>query len=82
MIRITAKRKEGFRRLGIFHPGEPTTFPCDRFTPDELAVLKAEPMLRVEIIDEPAAESATEPVAETQPEPAAEPAPTRGRRGR
>ena len=40
MIRITAK-KDGFRRAGISHAGT-RDYPDGRFTPQELAMLKAE----------------------------------------
>ena len=49
MIRIKSK-KEGFRRCGIAHPKTPTEYPDGRFSKEVLAVLKAEPMLVVEII--------------------------------
>jgi hypothetical protein len=39
--------KPGFRRCGIAHSSEWTEYPVDRFTPDELAKLKAEPLLVV-----------------------------------
>lgn len=53
MIRIVSKR-DGFRRCGIEHPAAPTLYPNDRFTSDEVARLKAEPMLVVEEMpDEP-----------------------------
>ncbi len=53
-IRITS-RKGGFRRCKVEHPATPTVYPDDRFTPQELAALKAEPMLIVEeITDGPA----------------------------
>lgn len=45
-ILITAKR-DGFRRLGIAHSAQGTAYPDDHFTPAQLAVLKAEPMLVV-----------------------------------
>lgn len=45
-IVITARR-DGFRRCDRAHPARPTTYPDDFFTPEELAVLKAEPMLDV-----------------------------------
>ena len=54
MIRITAKRKQGFRRCGVFHPAEPVKHADARFTQAELAVLQAEPLLRVEVIAEQA----------------------------
>ncbi|AXR09998.1 HI1506-related protein [Pseudomonas aeruginosa] len=46
-IRITP-RHDGFRRLGIAFPEQGLTFPDDRFTPDQLQVLKGERMLIVE----------------------------------
>jgi hypothetical protein len=48
MIRIKSKRA-GFRRCGIAHSAEFVEYPDDRFSAKELAVLKAEPMLIVEI---------------------------------
>ena len=48
MIRIKS-RKAGFRRCGIAHPAEWTEYPDDRFSKKQLARLKAEPMLQVEI---------------------------------
>ncbi len=56
MIRITAK-KDGFRRAGISHAGT-RDYPDGRFTPEELAALKAEPMLVVEEITVPKKEKA------------------------
>ncbi len=49
MIRIKSKQKN-FRRCGIPHPDTPVDYPDNRFTPAELAILKAEPMLIVEVI--------------------------------
>lgn len=49
MIRITSKQ-EGFRRAGMKHTKEPKTYPDNQFTPEQLAALKAEPMLMVEEI--------------------------------
>lgn len=54
MIRITSKR-EGFRRCGIAHPKTAVDYPDDRFSEEELAKLKAEPMLLVEKIKDPVA---------------------------
>jgi hypothetical protein len=51
-VRITSKR-DGFRRCGIEHPAQPAVYPDGRFTDEELARLKAEPMLIVEVIAEP-----------------------------
>jgi hypothetical protein len=48
MIRITAKRKTGFYRCGAFHSAAPVEYADDYWTPEQLSVLKAEPMLRVE----------------------------------
>jgi hypothetical protein len=46
MITITSKRA-GFRRCGIAHPAEPTSYPDRRFNAAELERLQAEPMLGV-----------------------------------
>lgn len=46
MIIITSK-KDGFRRCGVAHLAEPTEYANDRFSKEELAVLRAEPMLTV-----------------------------------
>lgn len=51
MIRITSKR-EGFRRAGVAHPAAPTEYPDDAFSKEQLAALKAEPMLTVEQVSE------------------------------
>lgn len=82
---ITAKR-EGFRRCGVAHPAHAVKHPDGRWTATELAVLKAEPMLVVEVAPcpetpakgkaaakpeaEPAAESAAEPGTEPETKPA------------
>lgn len=50
-IRITSK-KDGFWRCGVQHFTTPTVYPDDRFTPDQLEQLKADPMLIVDIIPE------------------------------
>ena len=50
MIRITAKR-DGFRRAGMAHDGT-KDWPDGTFAPEQLAALKAEPMLVVEEIRE------------------------------
>ena len=49
MIKIRSK-KAGFRRCGLAHPKEEAQYPDDRFSKEELAILKAEPMLTVEIV--------------------------------
>jgi hypothetical protein len=48
MIRIKSK-KAGFRRCGIAHPAEFVEYPNSRFSGGELKILKAEPMLVVEV---------------------------------
>jgi hypothetical protein len=50
VLRITSK-VDGFRRAGISHPAVPTDHPFERFTPSELAALRAEPRLKVEEIE-------------------------------
>ena len=54
MIRIKSKRDK-FRRCGIPHSAEWTEYPGGAFTPEQLRTLKAEPMLTVEEIPDPAA---------------------------
>ena len=63
MIRIKSKQ-HNFRRCGIAHPAEAVDYPDKRFTPAELAILKAEPMLVVEIVSkkQPDAAATGEPV--------------------
>jgi len=52
MIRITS-RKDGFRRCGVAHSREATDHPDNRFTADQLKILKEESMLVVvEVADE------------------------------
>lgn len=46
MIYITSKR-EGFARCGVRFSETTTSYPDDRFTPEQLADLEAEPMLIV-----------------------------------
>jgi len=48
-IRI-ASIKEGFRRCGIAHSREPKIYADDHFSKEELRILQAEPMLKVEKI--------------------------------
>lgn len=73
MIRIKNK-KAGFRRCGIAHPADAVEYSNDQFTPAELAILQAEPMLVVEVISkkqpEPPAEAAE--ITEKEPVKAAE----------
>jgi len=49
MIRIKSKR-DGFRRAGRAHPAAWTEHPDRAFTKKQLARLKAEPMLMVEVV--------------------------------
>jgi hypothetical protein len=51
-LRITSKRA-GFRRCGVEHPATPVTYPDGRFTVEQVARLKAEPMLVVEEVADP-----------------------------
>jgi hypothetical protein len=48
-LKIISK-KDGFRRCGIAHPAAPVIYPDGKFTPEQIAILKAEPMLIVEEI--------------------------------
>lgn len=50
-IRIISSQ-DNFRRCGIAHSVNPTEYPDDRFTEDELKELKAEPKLVVHIVKE------------------------------
>lgn len=52
MIVITSKR-EGFRRCGVAHAARPVEWPDGRWDGDELAALLAEPMLTVELVEDP-----------------------------
>jgi hypothetical protein len=54
MIRIKSKQA-GFRRCGMPHPDTAVEYPDNKFTPEQLAILKAEPMLIVEVIPATAA---------------------------
>jgi hypothetical protein len=51
-IRITAA-VQGFRRAGIAHPAEPTTYPVSDFSKEQLEQLQSEPRLVVEFVDAP-----------------------------
>lgn len=50
MVRIIAKQ-DGFRRAGMAHTKEPKDYPDNKFTREQLAALKAEPMLLVEVVE-------------------------------
>ena len=74
-IQITAK-KDGFRRAGVAHPAVMTEYADDDFTTEQLAQLKAEPMLTINIIKAPkkdnrSKDAASEPKLEPTPDPAA-----------
>ncbi|WP_157669910.1 Mu-like prophage major head subunit gpT family protein [Chitinibacter sp. GC72] len=82
MIRITAK-VNGFRRAGLAHQASPTEHPNDTFTEAQLAQLLAEPMLVVEVLDDPepaggdknpAAAPVVDAAVKTAAKPAAKPA--------
>lgn len=49
-LRITSKQ-EGFRRAGIAHSTQATVHPIDKFSKDQVATLKADPMLVVEEVE-------------------------------
>lgn len=51
MLRITAKT-DGFRRCGVAHSSQPTDHPAERFSKEEIDILKAEAMLTVVEIEE------------------------------
>jgi len=55
MIRIASK-KDHFRRCGVEHSAAPTDYPDYHFTPEELTVLEAEPMLVVQLLANPPAD--------------------------
>ena len=48
-ICITSK-KNGFRRCGIAHPSTRVEYPDGKFTPDQIKILQADPMLVVELV--------------------------------
>jgi hypothetical protein len=48
-IRIRSKVKVGFWRCGVHHPSEWVEHPDDLFSKEQLKVLKAEPMLEIEV---------------------------------
>lgn len=49
MIIISSKR-DGFRRCGVAHSKAPVEHPDDKFTEKELAMLEADPMLKVDAV--------------------------------
>lgn len=78
MIEIRALR-DGFYRCGVRHGAEPTRWPDDRFTAEELARLQAEPMLVVRQLADPLADRVVTELAGRDDLP---PAPQPARRGR
>lgn len=70
MIRIQS-RVEGFRRAGIAHSVTPVDYPDSQFDDEALAALQAEPLLVVEVIDEPNAGKSSAPAVKVEPPPAA-----------
>ena len=61
MLIITSKQP-GFRRCGVAHPAEPTEHPDDAFTPEQIEILRNEPMLVVLEAEEARAELTNKPV--------------------
>jgi hypothetical protein len=58
---IITSRANGFRRCGVAHSSNPTEHSDDRFTEEEQARLKDEPMLIVEVVaDDPGTSSPSE----------------------
>jgi hypothetical protein len=51
MITITSKKNK-FRRCGVAHPAAPTHYPDGAFSEQQLAALRAEPMLEVVVMPE------------------------------
>lgn len=51
MIKISS-RKEGFRRCGVAHPKGVVEYPDGHWTEEQLADLRAEPMLVVTVIED------------------------------
>lgn len=59
-----SSRQEGFRRCGIAHSVSRTEYADDHFSKEQLASLKAEPMLVVEVMKtEPARPNANEAIS-------------------
>ncbi|HBC0038449.1 TPA: hypothetical protein JGA48_002676 [Salmonella enterica] len=58
VIEITARR-DGFRRCGVAHSATTKAWPVDAFTPEQLAVMKADPMLIVVERDKAADQNST-----------------------
>ena len=59
-----SSRQEGFRRCGIAHSISRTEYADDHFSKEQLAALKAEPMLVVHLVkDEPPGPNAAKAIA-------------------
>lgn len=67
MITITSK-KAGFRRCGIAHSDLATSYEDDAFTPEQLEILQAEPMLTVAVEVEKKLTKAEEKAAKAEAE--------------
>ncbi|MEN6375331.1 MAG: HI1506-related protein [Smithella sp.] len=68
MLRIVSKKTD-FRRCGVAFTERPVDYPNNKFTPEQIKVLKAEPMLVVvEIPDEPKNETMAEGQIDEQAE--------------
>jgi hypothetical protein len=52
MIEIKSKQ-DGFRRCGVAHTKEPVEHADDKFSKEEIAILKADPMLIVKHAEDP-----------------------------
>jgi len=63
MIRITSKQ-HNFRRCRVAHPKGTTEYPDDKFSPEQIKVLEAEPKLTVEIVED--GSSAADPPSEAE----------------
>ena len=57
-IKIKCLRRQGIFRAGVFHHAEEIEHPDGRFTPEQIALLQAEPMLEVTLVKEKQREKA------------------------
>lgn len=39
---------DGYRRCGVIHPARPVEYPDDAFSPEQVSIMKADPLLTVE----------------------------------
>jgi len=44
---VITSKVNGYRRCGVQHPARPTEHPDDRFSEEQMAVLKTDPILTV-----------------------------------